>query len=166
MGGKTMAGLLIILALAAFSTAQTNISGTVSCAKPDQVQKIDVGDKPGHAYAISQGKCTWTKPMDIAGTQTHDDVGTNFNEMTTAGAHGHGYVLGTMANGDKFVARTEGKDSYKDGKPVSTTGTWSFVSAEGTGKLKGVTGKGTYKGKPDADGNMIIEVEGSYQLPK
>jgi hypothetical protein len=112
MGCKTILGLGIVLALAAFSVAQTNISGTVSCAKPDQSQKIDIGDKPGHAYAISQGKCIWTKPMDIAGTQTHDDVGTNFDEMTPAGAHGHGYVLGTMANGDKFVARTDSKDAY------------------------------------------------------
>ena len=163
---KTILGPVIVLALAAFSVAQTNISGTVSCAKPDQSQKIDIGDKPGHAYAISQGKCTWMKPMDIAGTQTHDDVGTNFDEMTPAGAHGHRYVLGTMANGDKFVARTDSKDAYKDGKPVSTEGTWSFVSGGGSGKLKGISGKGTYKGKPDADGNMIIDVEGAYQLPK
>jgi hypothetical protein len=161
---KTIAGILIVLALAGFSVAQTKISGTVNCSKPDQFQKIDIGDKPGHAYAISQGKCTWTKPMDIAGIQTHDDVGTDFNELTNSGARGRGYVLGTMSNGDKFVVSTKGMDTYKDGKPQSTEGTWSFAS--GTGKIKGITGKGTYKGKPDSDGNMLIDVEGEYQLPK
>ena len=161
---KTISVFLSVLALAAFSAAQTSISGTVKCGKPDQFQKIDIGDKPGHAYAISQGKCTWTKPMDIAGTQTQSDVGTDVNEMTSTGAHGHGYVVGTLANGDKMIVSTQGKDTYKDGKPISTEGTWSFVS--GTGKLKGITGKGTYKGKPDSDGNMDIDVEGAYQLPK
>ncbi len=164
MHRKAISGILLVLALAAISAAQTKISGTVSCGKPDQFQKIDIGDKPGHAYAISQGKCTWTKPMDIAGTQTQTDVGTDFNEMTSTGAHGHGYVLGTMTSGDKFVVRTQGMDTYKDGKPQSTQGTWSFVSA--TGKLKGIVGKGSYKGKPDSDGNMVIDVEGSYQMPK
>lgn len=155
---------LIVLALATCAVAQNTLSGTVKCAKPDQMQKIDIGDKPGHAYAISQGKCTWTKPMDIAGVQTHDDVGTNFDEMTSTGAHGHGIVLGTMSNGDKFTVGTQGKDTYKDGKPESSQGTWSFTS--GTGKLKGIIGKGTYKGKPDSEGNMVFDVQGEYQLPK
>lgn len=160
---KAISGVVIVLALAAVSVAQTKISGTVNCGKPDQFQKIDIGDKPGHAYAISQSKCTWSKPMDIAGIQTHDDVGTDFNEMTSTGAHGRGYVMGTMSNGDKFVVRTQGTDTYKDGKPVSTEGMWSFVS--GIGKLKGIKGKGTYKGKPDSDGTMVIDVEGDYELP-
>src|SRR5262249_19526260 len=56
-------------------------------------------------------------------------------------------------NGDKFTVRTEGTDTVKDGRPQSSTGTWSFAS--GTGKIKGIQGKGTYKGKPDADGTMV-----------
>jgi len=30
---------------------------------------------------ISKGRCTWTKPMDIAGTQTKEDLGTTFDEV-------------------------------------------------------------------------------------
>ncbi|HMF91963.1 MAG TPA: hypothetical protein VKL40_15070 [Candidatus Angelobacter sp.] len=145
--------LLVTLVLPALSLAQTKISGAVKCGKPDHEQKIDIGDKPGHAYAISQGKCAWTKPMTIAGIQTKDDVGTNFAETTSTGARVRGYVLGTMSNGDKFTVRTEGTDTVKDGRPQSSTGTWSFAS--GTGKIKGIQGKGTYKGKPDADGTMV-----------
>lgn len=155
---------LIILVLPAVAVAQTKISGTVTCGKPDQQQKIDIGDKAGHAYGISQGKCTWTKPMTIAGIQTKEDIGTTSEEITATSVHARGYVLGTMSNGDKFTVRTDGTDVVKDGQPQSTAGTWSFVS--GTGKIKSIQGKGTYKGKPDAAGAMVIEVEGEYTLPK
>src|SRR5262249_2352946 len=156
--------LFVALALPALAEAQTKISGTVKCGKPDQEQKIDIGDKPGHAYAISQGKCTWTKPMTIAGIQTKQDVGTNSEDITVTGARGRGLLLGTIFHGDKFTVRPEGTDTLKDGKPQGSAGTWSFVS--GTGKIKGIQGKGTYKGKPDAEGAMVFEIEGEYSLPK
>lgn len=161
---KAVAVFFIALALPALALAQTKISGTVKCGKPDQQQKIDVGDKPNHAFAISQGKCTWTKPMTIAEIQTHDDVATSSDEITSTSVRAHGYVLGTMSNSDKFTVRTHATDAVKDGNVQGTTGTWTFAS--GTGKLKGIKGGGTFKGKPDAEGNMIIEVEGEYTLPK
>lgn len=164
MRRKATTVCFIFLALAAVAAAQTKISGTVKCGTPDQLQKMDIGDKPGHAYAISQGKCTWTKPMTIEGIQTKEDVGTNNEEITATRARSRGYVLGTMSNGDKFTVRTDGTDALKDGKPQSTSGTWSFVS--GTGKMKGIKGGGKFKGKPEADGSMVIEVEGEYTMPK
>ena len=48
-------------------------------------------------------------------------------------------------------------------RPATTEGTWSYTG--GTGKLKGIQGGGTYKGKADAAGNMIVEVEGMYVIP-
>ena len=164
MGKKAMKMFVISLALTALAAAQTKISGTVKCGKPDQQQKIDVGDKPGHAFAVSQGKCTWTKPMQIAGIQTHDDVGTGTEEITSTSSHAQGCVVGTMSNGDKFTVRTQEVDVLKDGNPQSASGTWKFVS--GSGKMKGIKGGGKYTGKPDADGNMVFQVEGEYTLPK
>lgn len=161
---KSMQALMIVVALTCFAAAQTKISGTVKCAKPDQFQKIDVGDKPGHVMAISQGKCAWTKPMDIAGAQTKEDVGTNSMDMTDSGAETDGYVVGTLTSGDKFFVQTDGKDVYKDGKPQSTSGKWKFVG--GTGKVQGIKGGGTYTGKPDPDGSFVIEVKGEYSLGK
>jgi hypothetical protein len=160
----TLQAWMMVLVLSLFASAQTKVSGTVKCAKPDQFQKIDVGDKPGHALAISQGKCTWTKPMDIAGTQTQDDVATAASDTTDSGTGEHGYVVGTLTSGDKFYVRTQGKDTNKNGKPESTAGTWSFMG--GTGKVEGIKGGGTYSGKADADGNFLIEVKGQYTLPK
>jgi hypothetical protein len=161
---KTVQAFLLVLALAVASPAQTKISGVSTCAAPDQFQKIDIGDKPDHAFAISHGKCTWTKPMDMAGIQTHDDVVTGSDEINGTSARTGGYVVGTMSNGDKFTVQTTGTDTYKDGKPVTSEGTWSFTN--GTGKLKGIKGKGTYKGTPDAQGNMVFAIKGDYTLPK
>jgi hypothetical protein len=92
---RTIPATLAVMLLATIAVAQTKISGTSTCGKPDQQQKIDVGDKPGHAFAISQGKCNWTKPMDLAGIQTKEDVVTTFAEITGAGAQAHGVVVGT-----------------------------------------------------------------------
>lgn len=160
---KTIPAVLMVCVLSVFAAAQTKVSGTVKCGKPDQFQKVEVGDRPGHAFAISQGKCTWTKPINLAGTQTKDDLGTNSMEITEFGAKVEGYVVGTLANGDKIYVRTAGKDTYKNGNPISSAGTWSFTG--GTGKTAGITGGGTYTGKPDADGNFVIEVRGQYTLP-
>ena len=52
----------------------------------------------------------------------------------------------------------------KGGTIKSADGTWSFTG--GTGKLKGIKGKGTYKGTGAPDGTVTYEVEGEYELPK
>ena len=108
---KAIPAFLTVLVLATLSFAQTKISGTVQCSKPDQQQKIEIGDQPGHAFAINQGKCKWTKPMEIAGTQTKEDIGTGFDEINGNKSHGHGYVVGTLANGDKMHVRTPTMES-------------------------------------------------------
>jgi len=87
----------MLFALATLAPAATKISGTVQCGKSDEQHALDVGDKPHHSFNISKGKCTWTKPMEIAGTQTKDDDGTNFEEVSGDKSTGHGYVVGTMA---------------------------------------------------------------------
>jgi hypothetical protein len=51
----------------------------------------------------------------------------------------------------------------KDGKPQPSKGTWSYTG--GTGKLKGITGKGTYTVTPNADGGGVVDVEGEYAIP-
>ncbi len=155
---------ITVLGLATLVPAQTKISGTVQCGKSDEQHMLEVGDHPGHSLMISKGKCSWTKPMEIAGTQTKEDVGTNFDEVRGNKSQGHGYVVGTMANGDKMYVRIQGSSTLKDGTVETAEGAWNFTG--GTGKLKGVKGKGTYKGKGAADGSATYEVEGEYELPK
>ena len=60
--------------------------------------------------------------------------------------------------------RTQGSETMKSEMNESAEGTWSFTG--GTGKLKGIKGKGAYKGKGAPDGSATYEVEGEYELPK
>jgi hypothetical protein len=154
---------LIVFALAAVASAQTKISGTAQCGKPEPQYAIQVADRPNHSFAISQSKCPYTKPSEIAGTQSKEFVATNFSETSGSRATTRGFVDGTMANGDKFQVRSQGSASAKEGVIESAEGTWSFVG--GTGKLKGIKGKGTYKGKGGPEG-ITYEIEGEYELPK
>ncbi len=161
---KILFASLIVLPLATLAAAQTKISGTAQCGKSDQEHALEVGDHPHHSFVIAQGKCTWTKPLEIAGIQSKEDIGTSFDEVRGNTSRGHGYVLNTWTNGDKSYVRIHGTLALKDGVPQSAEGNWSFTG--GTGKLKGLKGKGTYKGTAGSDGSMTYEVEGEYELPK
>jgi hypothetical protein len=164
MRNKLFLILAMVVALAASAAAKTKTSGAVSCAKPDPAYAIPVSDHDGHALAISQSACTWTKPMEIAGEKTTEGTDVSYGDVNGTVVHTWGYHVSTMSNGDKMYVKFQGKDTMtEDGKPVSSEGTWSYTG--GTGKLQGIKGGGTYKGTPDADGNMVVEVEGTYDLP-
>lgn len=69
----------------------------------------------------------------------------------------------TMANGDKVYLREENTTTLKDGVAQTEDGNWTYTG--GTGKFRGITGKGTYKVKFVADGTVTAEGEGEYALP-
>jgi hypothetical protein len=154
---------LVVLALAATAAAQNKFSGAGQCGKPDKDLKIDVGDRPGHGFMIAQGKCTWTKG-EIAGIQAKEEVWTGSSEVTGNTGRARWANVLTMANGEKVYGRGDGAVTLKDGAPQTEEGKWTFNS--GTGKFKGIKGKGTYKCKFAADTTAACENEGEYELPK
>jgi hypothetical protein len=164
MSMRTAVVFLAAAALAPLAQAQTKVSGTVECAKPDKEFSIPVQGEAGHAYTISQGTCTWTKPMEIAGTKTSKDVLTNYDEIKGDTAHGHGDGVGTLVSGDQFKVRLESKTLLKDGAPQTSDGKWTFVG--GTGAVKNVKGGGTYTCKGTPEGSMTCQVSGAYSLTK
>lgn len=159
---KTPWLFFLVLLLATFARAQTRISGTAQCGKPQQQLSIEVGDRPNHSFAISKSTCTWTKPLEIAGAKSKEDVITSFSEIDGTSARDRGYVVQTLESGDKVFVAFEGTATLKDGTS-EPKGKWHF--SQGTGKLKGIKGQGTYKGKGGAQG-VVYEVEGDYRLSK
>lgn len=149
--------------MAAAAGAQTKVSGTVTCAKGDVVGTQDVTDHPGHTMALQKTTCTWTKPMAIEGANTKDDVDVFFTETTSTQTSSRGTVVGTLDSGDKMFVSTHDSALIKDGQPGEIQGTWVFTG--GTGKIKGIKGKGTYKGTASADGTATFDVEGEYTMP-
>ncbi len=160
---RFLLSLVTALGLATAASAQTKISGTLQCSKPDPVHSIDAGDRDKHSMAVAKIQCTWTKPFEMAGSQTKDGTNIEFDDTTGTSTSVGGVHWGTMANGDKYSVRYQGTAAAKEGAPMTTSGTWSYTG--GTGKLKGLTGKGTYKGKGNPDGGATFEIQGDYKLP-
>jgi hypothetical protein len=155
------AGLAFIIVSAV--GAQTKFSGTVQCAKPDQNYSIDVGDKPGHAYTLEKDSCTWTSPTMINGLKITSDNGVSTGESTATRATTTGSRVATMDNGDQMFVTTHDSTPIKNNAmPTVINGTFTITG--GTGKLKGITGKGTYKVTPAADGSASVTVEGEYTV--
>ena len=154
----------VVLGLCATaSLAQTKFSGTKHCgAKPVIVQVIPAGDQDGHAFGVEQFTCKWIKPYEIAGIKAKDHVSTEHFEINGSTVHVGGMGVSTMENGDKAFYPYRGESTFKsDGSLVGASGKWEING--GTGKLRGLKGKGTYKCSPDKDG-VTCDIEGEYQL--
>ncbi len=156
---RTMFAGLCLLSLTTLAAAQDKISGSAQCGKPDVQQQVDVSDHPGHSISIMQMKCTWTKPMEVAGVQDKDGTDSGMADLHAGAGTSHGYYVDNMANGDKAYVHWQGKES-KDG----SEGKWTYTG--GTGKFKGLKGGGTYKSKRAQDGSSTVDVDGEYSLPK
>ncbi len=158
-----LVGLLFLMAPLAL--AQTKISGTVQCSKNTLEQMVPAGDRPNHALGVTQGHCTWTKPMLIAGVPTKQGVATGLQEVDGNNVNNHGVYVETMANGDQVHMSYEVTVITKDGQLLQITGhKWQIVG--GTGKFKDIKGQGACKGTPTADGGVTYESRGEYTLPK
>jgi len=168
---KILTGILARRAILAFTlltitasiaAAQIKISGDGKCGKPDQQQSIDVGDRAGHALVLLKLSCTWTTPLEMEGLKSKDNTATITSDVSGEKGQDRGYVVITMDNGDKAFLRFTGSVTTAKNATSTGEGTWSY--AGGTGKLKGLTGKGTYKSTGNADGAQE-HVEGEYTLP-
>jgi hypothetical protein len=72
----------------------------------------------------------------------------------------HGVFVETLASGDKIHYSYKGTGTTSDGQFVSRSNTWTIIG--GTGKFKGVNGKGACKGKGNPDGTATWDCEGTY----
>jgi hypothetical protein len=151
----------LVLTIATAASAQSKFSGTQQCAKPDPVYTVPVGDRPDHMISLIKDKCTWTAG-EIGGIQLKEEDDTIVSDSSGSRARDRGNGVATLANGERAFVQFQGTTTLKDKAPVTGEGTWSFTS--GTGKQKGLKGKGTFKGKWNADGTSTFEIEGEYQL--
>jgi len=160
MRSKLIAAIVVVLSGTTAVLAQTKISGTLQC-KVGEHHELEVGDRPNHSLSIGKQICTWPKPMEIAGTQSKEMIGTGSMEVSGTKGRVRTYGTITWANGDKSNLYIQGSGILNEG----AEGTWNFTG--GTGKLKGIKGKGTYKWKgAAAEGSDTYEIEGEYELPK
>lgn len=140
----------------------TKISGTVVCNPPSPQHVLPVEGRPGHAYGVSQVKCTWTKPWQIQGVASKEGVGTGVDDVSENRSQASGTYADTMANGDLVYYKYQFNATLKDGKPEKIEGhRWEIVG--GTGKMKTLKGKGTCNATVQADGKVVYECQGEVQ---
>jgi hypothetical protein len=156
--------LFVACAIAMPASAQMKLKGTENCSKPDTNQTAPVTDMPGHALILQSGACTWSAPIEIAGLKAVTSVNVSSSDAMGMGVTQHGYDVGTMDDGDTYTAKYSGTVTMAADGTATDHGTWTFVG--GTGKLKGLTGGGGYKGTGAADGTSAANVWGSYSIVK
>ncbi|MBZ5510592.1 MAG: hypothetical protein LAN70_05410 [Acidobacteriia bacterium] len=155
--------LCSVCLLSCGALAQVKMDNQWKCGKATIQHSIDVGDKPGHAYAVDQINCTAPKG-EIDGVKRKSGMGTEFIEVTGDKFTGHGEFVETMANGDKNFYTYQMMGTMKNG--VLQAGSDKWTLREGGGKLKGAKASGTCKGAGNADQSATWDCTGEYTMAK
>ncbi|HEX9129129.1 MAG TPA: hypothetical protein VF850_08215 [Gemmatimonadaceae bacterium] len=151
----------LLCGMAVIASAQTKVTGKLTCAKPSVSQ---TGGDMGQMIMFQKANCTWATPFTIDGSKAGRTVDVSIGDMTGSMARNHGYSTTVMDNGDTTIVRYEGAMQMKKDGSGPLKGTWRFV--RGTGKFRGISGGGTYKGEGAADGSAWGDVSGHYSLGK
>jgi hypothetical protein len=138
----------------AFGWGQTKFTATGKCEPPASPPSIEVGDRAGHSLTLAKESCTWTTPVEMEGLKSTGYVVTATSDVSGTKGQDNGYVVITMDNGDKAFVRFHGSSTPAT---MNAEGTWNYTG--GTGKLKGLIGKGTYKTV-----NGVDEISGDYSI--
>jgi len=156
---------VLLAAFAGSALAQTPVSGTIKCPKEDTSQSVEVGDQAGHVLILEKGSCSWNPSLEIAGLKSTGYTGADTFDLSGPRGQARGYAVITMENGDKVYARYQGTGGISKEGAFTGEGSWSFTG--GTGKFKGLKGKGTYKSSREPNnGPEDAQLEGSYSLPE
>ena len=151
----------LLCAIAVIAGAQTKISGKLTCAKPSVSQ---TGGDIGQMIMFQKSNCTWPTPLTIDGSKPGPTVDVSIGDMSGSMGRNHGYSTSVMDNGDSTFVRYEGTSQMKKDGSGTIKGTWKYV--RGTGKFRGISGSGTYKGQAAADGSAWADISGHYSLGK
>lgn len=159
MGKFVFAICLALLFAGAVQAQQGKVDSHWNCGKATDEHSIDVGDQPGHAYAVSQSKCSAVKG-EMGGVQEKEGTGTEFHDVIGNKISWHGVFIETLSSGDKVQYSYKGTGTASGDKFVSGNNTWAIFG--GTGKFKGAKGAGSCAGKGNPDGTVTWDCEGSY----
>ena len=160
----TIATILCSCAFLALSVpgASAPTSYTLSGTCGISVQKsIPAGDQAGHSFVVQGGKCT--DKETLAGAIATGGQYAEHSDVTASGSKGAGIFTVTYNTGDKMFYQYTLSVSLKDG--VIQSGSGTFVASGGTGKMKGVTAKGTCTfGPGSTKASNTFNCTGEYSL--
>ena len=122
-------------------------------------EALYVHDEPDHSLMLVELE---GEPIDytpgVAG-EFLSRRSVNFHDRLKGSGPMQGYAKTHFQHGSVY-SRFEGQ---RDGKTKVTTGTWKTYN--GTGKLTGIKGEGTFKVRTGETANeFILDMEGEYEL--
>jgi hypothetical protein len=158
MKWKILCGFAVFVFAVATTPAQ-NTTTSGKCAKPDVQQSIPTGDKEGHVFALTQGKCA-TKG-EVGGAQSKEGLFSEHQDISGNRVRAWGVYVETFDSGDKVFYTYQATGTVKDG---AFSGGNKYQVTGGTGKLKGIKGSGTCKNTGTADGGSEYACTGEYIL--
>jgi hypothetical protein len=151
----------LLCGLAITAGAQTKIAARLTCAKPSVREG---GGEGAQMISFTKTNCNWTTPFAIDGNKPGRTQNISIGDISGSTGKTHGYSTSVMDNGDSTFVRFEGALQLKKDGSGSHKGTWRYV--RGTGKFKGISGGGTFKGEGAADGSSWSDVAGHYSLAR
>ena len=152
-------GMLCVIAcsfaLGRSASGQRKIDTKWHCPNVSANHELQVGDAPGHSYAILQGTCS---AVANSGLQEKSAAYTEFVESWQESNRFFGRWNVTLQGGDNIFYSYEGAEQTGSNKPV--TDHWKISG--GTGKYKSAKGSGTCTGQVHNDGSSDWECVGEY----
>jgi hypothetical protein len=142
------------------ASAQTKMTISGTCSKPDVQQNVAVPDQPGHTFMLAQGKCA--SKGEVGGAMSKEGVFTEHAEAKGSGMKTWGVFVETYDSGDKIYYTYQTTGTTKDG--AFQGGSNKYQISGGTGKMKGIKGSGGCKLTPTADGGLDYSCSGEYTL--
>ena len=151
----------LLCGMSVIAGAQTKMTGKLTCSKPSVREVAGPGSQ---MITFTRANCTWPTPIIVDGSKPDRTVNAVIGDLSGSTAKNHGYSTLVMDNGDTTFVRYEGTVQLKKDGSSTYKGTWRY--ARGTGKFRGITGSGTFKGAGMADGTSSSDVSGHYSLGK
>jgi hypothetical protein len=156
---KLLCSCVLFVLAVAVTPAQTKMSTSGKCGKPDTAQSVTAGDKDGHVFMIAAGKCVTAGK--VAGATSKEASFAEHAEVTGDHATTWGAFVETFDSGDKIYYSYQSNSTVKDGKLVSGADKWQITG--GTGKMAGMKGSGTCKLSPGTtEGGLDYACTGTY----
>ena len=145
------------LVCATAASAQTKHTFSGVCSKPDSQQSVPAGDKDGHMFTISSGKCT--SKGAVNGVESKDGAWADHGDSMGTKGKVSGMFVQNLDGGDKVFYSYSESVTMKDNMPQ--TASVSYTITGGTGKMKGLKGSGTCKLNAEGtDGSMKYSCTG------
>jgi hypothetical protein len=157
---KILYGFAIFAFVISMTPAQTKLTSSGKCGKPDAHQDIAAGDQIGRLFALASGKCA-TKG-EVGGAASKEGVFSEHGEVSGDHSKVSGVFVETFDSGDKIFYTYQATGTMKDS--AFQAGENKYQITGGTGKMKGIKGSGTCKTTGTADGGLEYTCTGKYTI--